>query len=285
MKKRLLLFPLIFLMTYQIHSWPGQTFWSLLKQKFQYNINNYIDYGRVARIALQEWERIFKPGLQTGVIKKEIAELGNKISKEIKEALENLSPLSQDAAHYEAKRMVHYYGLTYIEAKVQDLCWSKLSRTPINPELLDKNNIVHTITMGIVKEAEQKLIHNQTLDEFLRNIEAKIDNELQLIYRPYLISYSSEIVELYPQTQSSLDEYHAKLERVKQYREDTCCVMGEEFGKGVKRVNLLCGHTICVNCLYQWMNSERPNAHTCPICRASIKNADFPSSFLEKHFH
>eukprot|EP00958_Prasinococcus_capsulatus_P013329 scaffold1369_cov396-Prasinococcus_capsulatus_cf.AAC.4 len=43
---------------------------------------------------------------------------------------------------------------------------------------------------------------------------------------------------------------------------------------------LLCGHTFCGPCIFNWLRSSRK--HTCPICREQVRGPPYPSLVLDK---
>lgn len=306
MNKKLFLLPILLLIPQITHSW----FWDqsvdeYLEQEYDYTETKHakseVNGETVRRIAQQELERILKPGEQNSSNKREVRNYINKASTEIKNTIMKMSVLSQQEANKLAVTLAHDYDYApeFLGAKSAKMTRSRVNRSmPVNPEWLakkglTKRDIERDISNTIKKQAKQELARNNTLYALVGSLETRIENELERIYRPYLDDYhpsrpaaSDEIVELYPQTSTSLNEYHVKLAQLKEFREESCCVCAEDFGKNINRVNLLCGHTICTNCLHGWMyQSGQHNAKTCPMCRASIKTEDYPSRFLEKHFH
>lgn len=77
------------------------------------------------------------------------------------------------------------------------------------------------------------------------------------------------------------EESIAKIQAGKVHRETDCCVCLEDFGGAKKRVTLVCGHSICPECLYTVLHKQQK--YSCPVCRSNIQSDEFPAAYLQKH--
>lgn len=93
---------------------------------------------------------------------------------------------------------------------------------------------------------------------------------------------ADNIYEVYPHSNS--ERYEQTITKIQQgevFREAECCVCSDDFGGTLKRVTLACGHSICPNCLYNWLHQQRKS--TCPSCRDTIRADEFPEQYLRKY--
>lgn len=99
---------------------------------------------------------------------------------------------------------------------------------------------------------------------------------------PVAAPASGEIYEVYVHPKAARYEQSvANIQQGKTHREAECCTCMEDFGGTKKRVTLACGHTICPNCLYNWLHQQHKN--TCPVCRDAIRADEFPAAYLNQH--
>eukprot|EP01083_Nonionella_stella_P208250 755895_1 len=59
--------------------------------------------------------------------------------------------------------------------------------------------------------------------------------------------------------------------------ETTCCMCYDIL---LKAHSLECGHTMCHQCIREWMDEKKPNAE-CPVCRSKINNEPTPCRVLD----
>lgn len=164
-------------------------------------------------------------------------------------------------------------------------------------------------------EIEQRL-HNQFNEELqackqnitkykalIRDLVPKINNEVRAfeveLEKRYKqsVSATKEIQERYPQfdvsTSAGLARNNAYFDRIsnnKMFRDTQCQICLESFETLGERITLVCGHSICPECLYQLLYVANANrAAKCPTCgnahsAEAINKKEFPAAYLKKHF-
>lgn len=97
-----------------------------------------------------------------------------------------------------------------------------------------------------------------------------------------LVNSADNIKEVYVHEKAArYEESMAKIQAGKVHREADCCVCLEDFGGAKKRVTLVCGHSICPECLYTVLHKQQK--YLCPVCRSNIQKDEFPAAHLQKH--
>lgn len=92
----------------------------------------------------------------------------------------------------------------------------------------------------------------------------------------------NSVYEIYPHSKAArYEQTIAKIQQGKTHRQDDCCSCFEDFGGAKKRVTLACGHSICPECLYNWLHKQHKN--TCPPCRDTIRPDEFPEAYLRQY--
>lgn len=102
------------------------------------------------------------------------------------------------------------------------------------------------------------------------------------------INESEDLMKKNEEYKEIIEKYNSKpaIQKVRELEEEIendigCDICTEEFDKTQhKKMNLLCGHSLCSNCLDIWIQTEGNEG--CPFCRREVQGADVDDAFYEE---
>ncbi len=250
--------------------------WKKLKKEINNQKNStVIDKNKVMRDHEKDFDELFPYNFRlTKQQLNAIFAIKCKCRNNMENRLNELLYTDEYAAKKDAKKQV--------KSCIADIARAKT-------ECILANNGCNRETQRKFGEEEYEKAFSESLKFWGRNLSYLFDGTLEKdllkkIKKLKNLSHKKEIYEIYPHENSPRrEETLTKIRNEGHHRYHQCRVCFDEFEDIGKRINLVCGHSICAKCLYK--NKYEYKDHRCPICRNHIYNEDFPAKYLQSHIN